>query len=273
MQWWSAEALMEVSQRIAVSGMLANQRALDVVSNNLANASTTGFKRSVAHTTDVGYQAGLTAPVGPGGLDVHLVGIGEGTQLGGINHEFVPGALQATGNPFDVALQGDGFFQITQPDGSTAYTRDGSFDVDADGRLVTSNGLPVQSDQGTDLVIPQDSTSARIDDTGQLIAMDSTGSENPIGSLGIAQFTNNAGLQANGQNLWTATQASGPATTVTQGAQTAPLVVAGALEGSNVDMADEFTRMIQAQRGYQMNAKVVQSWDEIQQMANNIRSS
>src|SRR5436305_13499601 len=104
--------------------MLASQRQLEVVSNNLANANSTGFKRAVAHTTDSGYQAGLTAPVGPGGLDVHLIGIGEGTQLSDINHEFAPGNLQATGNPFDVALQGDGFFQITQPDGSTAYTRD-----------------------------------------------------------------------------------------------------------------------------------------------------
>jgi flagellar basal body rod protein FlgG len=263
---------VEVSQRIAVSGMLANQRALDVVSNNLANANTTGFKRAVAHTTDVGYQAGVTAPV-PGGLDVHLLGIGEGTQLADINHEFMPGTLQATGNPFDVALQGDGFFQVTQPDGSTAYTRDGSFNVDQDGRLVTAGGLPVQSDQGTDLVLPQDALSARLDDTGQLIATDASATEQVVGSLGIAQFTNDAGLQANGQNLWTATVASGPANPVTPGATTAPTVVAGALESSNVDMADEFTRLIQAQRGYQMNAKVVQSWDEIQQMANNLRGA
>ncbi len=264
---------MEVSQRISLSGMLASQRALDVVSNNMANASTTGFKRSVAHTTDVGYQAGLTAPVGPEGLDVHLVGIGEGTQLGDINHEFVPGAIQATGNPFDLALQGDGFFEVSQPDGSTAYTRDGSFNVDASGTLVTNGGLPVQSDQGAPLTIPQGSTSARINDQGQLLATDATGAEQVIGAIGIAQFANNAGLQANGQNLWTATAASGAPTTVQQGAANAPVMVAGALEGSNVDMADEFTRLIQAQRGYQMNAKVVQSWDEIQQMANNLRSS
>src|SRR5919198_4074332 len=100
---------MEVSQRIAVTGMLASQRQLDVVSNNLANVGSTGFKRAVAHTSDVGYQAGLSAPVGPGGLDVRLVGIGEGTQLADISHEFMPGVLQPTGNSLDVALQGDGF--------------------------------------------------------------------------------------------------------------------------------------------------------------------
>jgi flagellar basal body rod protein FlgG len=264
---------MEVSQRIGVSGMLANQRMLDVVSNNLANANTTGFKAAVAHTSDVGYHAGLTAPVGPDGLDVHLVGIGEGTQLSDISAEFGPGALQATGNPFDVALQGDGFFQITQPDGSTAYTRDGSFNLDADGRLVTSGGLPVQSDTGSDLVVPQGSLSAHLDDSGALVATDATGTDQVIGTLGVSQFANNAGLQANGQNLWTATVASGAATPIAQGVASAPVLVAGALEGSNVDMADEFTRMMQAQRGYQMNAKVVQSWDEIQQMANNLRSA
>lgn len=264
---------MEVSMRIAVSGMLANQRALDVVSNNLANANTTGFKAAIAHTTDVGYQAGLTAPVGPGGLDVHLLGVGEGTQLSDITSEFGPGALQATGSPFDVALEGDGFFQVTQPDGSTAYTRDGNFAVDADGRLVTAAGLPVQSDSGSDLVVPLGSVNAHLDDSGQLLATDATGNEQVVGSLGISQFVNNAGLQANGQNLWTANAASGAPTQVPQSAASAPVVVAGALEGSNVDMADEFTRMILAQRGYQMNSKVVQSWDEIQQMANNIKSA
>jgi flagellar basal-body rod protein FlgG len=246
---------------------------VDNTANNLANANTTGFKAAVAHTTDVGYQAGLTAPVGPNGLDVHLLGIGEGTELADITSQFSPGALQATGNPFDVALQGDGFFQITQPDGTTAYTRDGNFTVDADGRLVTAGGLPVQSDTGTDLVVPQGSLSAHLDDTGQLLATDATGTEQVVGALGISQFANNAGLQANGQNLWTATAASGAAIPVAQGAGSAPFVVAGALEGSNVDMADEFTRMILAQRGYQMNSKVVQSWDEINQMANNLRSS
>jgi flagellar basal-body rod protein FlgG len=264
---------MEVSQRIAVTGMLANQRALDVVSNNLANANTTGFKRAVAHTTDVGYQAGLTAPVGPNGLDVHLLGVGEGAQLGDINSEFTPGNVQATGNPFDVALQGDGFFQVSQPDGTTGYTRDGSFTLDSTGRLVTSGGLPVQSATGGMLVVPQGSLSAQLDDTGQLIATDATGTNQVIGAVGITQFANNAGLQANGQNLWTATAASGTPVPIAQGANNAPVMVAGALEGSNVDMADEFTRMIQAQRGYQLNAKVVQSWDEIQQMANNLRGS
>ena len=122
-------------------------------------------------------------------------------------------------------------------------------------------------------MVPQGSTNARLDDNGQLLATDATGNEQVIGSLGISQFANNTGLQANGQNLFTATAASGSATQVPQGAVNAPAIVSGALESSNVDMASEFTRMILAQRGYQMNSKVVQSWDEIQQMANNIKSA
>src|SRR5438874_10440822 len=115
---------MEVSQRIAVTGMLATQRQLEVVSNNLANLNSTGFKRAVAHTTDVGYQAGLNARVGPDGLPVRIVGIGEGTELADVHHDFIPGALQATGNPLDIALQGDGFMSVRQPDGKLGYTRD-----------------------------------------------------------------------------------------------------------------------------------------------------
>src|SRR3982074_5431 len=181
---------MEVSQRISVTGMLANQRQLEVVSNNLANVNSTGFKRAVAHSTDVGYQAGLTAPVGPGGLDVRLLGIGEGTQLADINHEFMPGSLQATGNSLDVALQGDGFFQVNMPDGSTGNTRDGSFGVDANGTLITAGGQPVQPDTGATLVVPQDAIDVRFDATGQLVVTDPTGADQVIGSLGLAQFAN-----------------------------------------------------------------------------------
>jgi flagellar basal-body rod protein FlgG len=264
---------MEVSQRIAVTGMLASQRQLDVVSNNLANVNSTGFKRAVARTTDIGYQAGLTAPVGPGGLDVRLVGIGEGTQVADIAHEFMPGVLQASGNPLDLALQGDGFFSVALPDGSTGYTRDGSFGLDATGQLVTSGGVPVLSDSGSKLLVPANSMDVHFDDSGQLMATDASGTEQAVGRLGVAQFANSAGLQANGGSVWSATAASGAATPVVQGAANSPVIVAGALEGSNVDTADEFTRLIQAQRSYQMNAKVVQSWDEIERMANELRSA
>lgn len=263
---------MEVSQRIAVSGMLASQRQLEVVSNNLANAQSTGFKRAIAHSTDTGYQAGLTAPVGPGGKDVRLVGVGEGTQLADISREFAPGALQATGNPLDLSLQGDGFFNLTLPDGTTGLTRDGTFGLDANGTLVNADGLAVQSATGGPLTVPAGSLGARFDDAGQLLATDATGNEQVVGSVAVSQVPNKSGLQAGGQNVWTTTPASGAATPVAMGAAAAPLMVAGAIEGSNVDMADEFTRLIQAQRSYQMNSKVVQAWDDIERMANGIHA-
>jgi len=264
---------MEVSQRIAVSGMLASQRQLDVVSNNLANVNSTGFKRAIAHTTDVGYQAGLTAPVGVGGANVRIVGVGEGTQMGDINHEFMPGAVQATGNPLDVALQGDGFFAVRTPDGQTGYTREGSFTLDGTGRLVTSGGLAVLSDTGADLTVPAEAIDVRFDDSGQLNATLADGTTLTVGQVGLTLFPNNGGLQAMGQNVWTATPASGAAVQLAPGAANAPVMVAGALEGSNVDVGDEFTRLIQAQRGYQLNAKVVQAWDDVSRMANSLRSA
>jgi flagellar basal-body rod protein FlgG len=204
---------------------------------------------------------------------VRLVGIGQGTQIADIAHSFLPGALQATGQPLDVALQGDGFFSVAQPDGTTGYTRDGSFTLDSGGTLVTQGGLAVQSATGGNLVVPQGSISAQIDDQGNLLATDATGAQQVVGQLAISQFPNNAGLQTNGQNLWTATAAAGQPTLVAPGAQNAPAIVGGALEGSNVDVTDEFTRMIQAQRGYQLNSKVVQAWDDLARMANDLRSA
>jgi flagellar basal-body rod protein FlgG len=203
---------MEVSQRISVSGMLAAQRQLDVVSNNLANVGSASFKRARAQVTDVGYQAGITAPVGPGGADVRIIGVGEGVQVAGISHDFLPGAVQATGNPLDVALQGDGFFQVLLPSGQMGYTRDGALSIDAQGRLVTAGGLPVQSADGGDLVLPADVIGARFNEAGEVVA-ERTDGTGPVlvGRVGLAVFRNNQGLEAAGQNLFLETAASGPA--------------------------------------------------------------
>jgi flagellar basal-body rod protein FlgG len=263
---------MEVSQHISVTGMLAAQRQLDAVSNNLANVNTTGFRRAHAHVMDIGYEAGLTAPVGPNGAPVRIVGVGEGAQVADIAHDFLPGAVQATGNPLDIAIQGGGFFQVGLPDGTFGYTRDGTFDLDSDGRLVTASGSPVQSATGGDLVVPPDATGVQLDDTGQLAAILADGTQQSVGQVAVATFPNNLGLQADGQNIYLPTVASGPANLQAPGALNGPVLVAGALEGSNVDVADEFTRLIQAQRSYQLNAKVVSAWDDVQRMANELRS-
>ncbi|HYY89373.1 MAG TPA: flagellar hook-basal body protein [Chloroflexota bacterium] len=263
---------MEVSQHISVTGMLAAQRQLEAVANNLANVGTPGFKRAHAHVQDIGYQAELTAPVGPGGAPLRIVGIGEGAQIADITHDFLPGTLQATGNALDVALQGEGFFQVALADGTLGYTRDGSLSLDADGRLVTATGLPVQATTGGELRVPAGASNVRLDDTGALLVTADDGTDQVVGELAVATFSNSLGLQADGQNVWLATAASGPATLLPPGAPNAPLMVAGALEGSNVDVADEFTRLIQAQRSYQLNAKVVQAWDDIEHLANELRS-
>lgn len=262
---------MEVSGRIAISGMVSYQRQLEVVSNNIANASTVGFKRSHASTTDTGYQAGLTAPVGPGGADVRIEGVGEGSQIADIRPDFLPGAAQPTGNALDLMLDGDGFFQVTLPNGQVGYTRDGAFQLDGAGRVVTAGGLPVRTAAGGDLVVPADAARIRVGEDGQLFAIQETGAgatEQAVGDFAVARFRNPEGLLANGQNLWTATGASGAAIATQPGAAGGPNVLGGMLEASNVEMADELTRLIQAQRGYQLNMSMVKTWDDIARMNN-----
>lgn len=262
--------MTEVSQRIAVSGMLALQRQLDVIGNNIANLQTTGFKRARANLADIGYQAGLTAPVGPNGADVRLTGVGEGVQLADVRRDFLPGIAQPTGNPLDVALEGEGFMVVELPNGQPGYTRDGAFRLDAQGRLATTNGYPLRSADGGDLVEPADAEAARLDPQGQLIAT-VNGVEQVVGRIGLARFRNADGLLAEGQNVWLATDASGPPTPLEAGVAGAPSLVVGALEASNVDVGDEFTRLIQAQRGYQLNLKVAQAWDDVARMATELR--
>lgn len=264
---------MEVSQRIAVSGMLAHQRQLEVLANNVANVNTTAFKRASVGLSDVGYQASLTAPVGPGGSDVRITGVGEGVQVADIRHIFSPGVIQATGNPLDIALDGDGFLEVGLGDGSVGYTRDGSLRPDADGRLVTLAGLPLHADTGADITVPQAAVAVRVEPDGQVFATLEDASEQGLGRLGLVRFVNNAGLVASGQNIWLATNASGPGMPIGVGDATAPGVMSGAREGSNVEIADELTRMMQAQRGYQLNLRLVQAWDEVARMANELRRS
>ena len=194
---------MEVSQRIAVTGMLASQRQLDVVSNNLANVNSTGFKRAVAHTTDVGYQAGLTAPVGPGGIDVRLVGIGEGTQLADVTHEFMPGCAQAD---WQSARRGAPGRRLLP--GQPARRHDRLHPR----RLVRARCRrpaghqrrpPVQSDTGGRLLVPADRSAFASTIPASWWRPMPPGPSRSIGRLGLSQFPNNSGLQASGQNLWT----------------------------------------------------------------------
>ena len=249
---------------ISKTGMEAQQMQLDVISHNLANVSTTGYKRANAVFEDLMYQnlrqvgANTTAESQlPTGL--HL---GLGVRTVATSRSFSQGTIQQTTNQLDVAIQGNGFFQITMPDGTTQYTRDGSFQVDNQGRLVTSNGLPVANG----VTIPQNAKNITIANDGTVTASipGQTAPQN-IGTIALASFINPAGLEPQGQNLFAESPASGQPQTGTPGANGLGLVSQGFLESSNVNVVQELITMIQTQRAYEMNSKAIQTSDQMLQ--------
>jgi flagellar basal-body rod protein FlgG len=244
--------------------MEAQQMQLDVISHNLANVSTTGYKRANAVFEDLMYQnlrqvgANTTAESQlPTGL--HL---GLGVRTVATSRSFSQGTPQQTTNQLDVAIQGAGFFQITMPDGTTQYTRDGSFQVDNQGRLVTSNGLPVANG----VTIPQNAKNITIANDGTVTASipGQTAPQN-IGTIALASFINPAGLEPQGQNLFAESPASGQPQTGTPGANGLGLLSQGFLESSNVNVVQELITMIQTQRAYEMNSKAIQTSDQMLQ--------
>lgn len=258
------------AMRTAASGMSAQQMNVDNIANNLANVNTSGFKKSKLEFQDVLYQnykkagaasaTGLQAPTG--------LAIGYGTRPSSSTREFTTGDLQQTGNPLDMAIDGDGFFQIQRPDGTTAYTRDGSFKISADGRVVTSDGyflLP-------QLTIPGNTTSIAVGADGTVQAQ-LYGQDEPtqLGQLELARFINPAGLSAIGKNLLVATSASGTPTTNVPTLGGMGSIDQGYLEMSNVSVVDEMVNMIVAQRAYEMNSKAIQTADDMSQIANNLK--
>lgn len=249
---------------ISKTGMEAQQMQLDVISHNLANVSTTGYKRANAVFEDLMYQnlrqvgANTTAESQlPTGL--HL---GLGVRTVATSRSFSQGTIQQTTNQLDVAIQGAGFFQITMPDGTTQYTRDGSFQVDNQGRLVTSNGLPVANG----VTIPQNAKNITIANDGTVTASipGQTAPQN-IGTIALASFINPAGLEPQGQNLFAESPASGQPQTGTPGANGLGVVSQGFLESSNVNVVQELITMIQTQRAYEMNSKAIQTSDQMLQ--------
>ena len=249
---------------ISKTGMEAQQMQLDVISHNLANVSTTGYKRANAVFEDLMYQnlrqvgANTTEQSQlPTGL--HL---GLGVRTVATSRSFAQGTVQQTTNNLDVAIQGSGFFQITMPDGTTQYTRDGSFQVDNQGRLVTSNGLPVANG----VTIPANAKNITIANNGTVTASipGSTAPQN-IGTIALASFINPAGLEPQGQNLFAESPASGQPSTGTPGANGLGMLSQGFLESSNVNVVQELITMIQTQRAYEMNSKAIQTSDQMLQ--------
>jgi len=254
---------------ISKTGMEAQQTQLDVISNNLANVSTNGFKRANAVFEDLMYQN--LRQVGsnsteqsqlPTGLQVGL-----GVRTVATARSFAQGSMQQSGNSLDVAVKGNGFFQVTMPDGTIGYTRDGSFQLDSQGRLVTSAGLPIANG----ITIPATAQSVSISADGIVTAtIPGNTAPQPMGTIALANFVNPAGLEPKGGNLYAETAASGQPATGTPGANGLGTVMQGFVETSNVNIVQELVNMIQTQRAYEMNSKAVQTSDQMLQKLSQI---
>jgi flagellar basal-body rod protein FlgG len=251
------------SLNIAATGMLAQQLNVEVISNNIANMNTTGFKRQRAEFQDLLYQS--EERVGTNSSDTGTI-VPSGVQMGlGVKTAAVyrigqQGNLVSTDNTYDVAIQGKGFFKITLPSGDTAYTRAGSFQLSPQGQIVTTEGYTV----APGITIPANTISVTIDASGEVLAkVDGQVAPQNVGQLELATFPNEAGLEAKGDNLLLETPASGTATTSTAGSPGVGTILQGFLETSNVNVVQEITNLITAQRAYEMNSKVIQASDEM----------
>jgi flagellar basal-body rod protein FlgG len=259
------------AMNIAATGMQAQQTNVEVIANNIANQNTTGFKRQRAEFQDLLYQTerrGGATSSDTGTIVPEGVQIGIGVKTAAVNRITTQGNLLQTSNPLDLAIQGRGFFQILQPDGTTAYTRDGSFALSPTGEVVTADGFVVQPG----ITIPQNTLSIAVNSSGQVQAL-VAGQTIPqtVGQLQLANFPNEAGLEALGNNLLLETPASGQPTTGNPGSTGFGSLNQGLLETSNVDIVSEITSLITAQRAYEMNSKVIQTTDQMMQSLNQIQ--
>lgn len=249
---------------ISKTGLDAQQTNMDVTANNLANVSTNGFKRARAVFEDLLYQT-LRQPGAQSSQQTQLpsgLQLGTGVRPVATERIFTQGNLQQTSNPLDVAINGQGFFQVLMPDGTTSYTRDGSFHVDSQGQLVTSSGFQVQPA----ITIPANSLSVTIARDGVVsVTRAGTAAPTQVGSLQLASFVNPAGLQSMGENLYVETAASGTAGTNAPGSNGLGLLNQGYVETSNVNVVEELVNMIQIQRAYEINSKAIQTSDQMLQ--------
>ncbi|MBW3550383.1 MAG: flagellar basal-body rod protein FlgG [Proteobacteria bacterium] len=247
---------------IAKTGLDAQQTRMAVISNNLANTNTVGFKRDRASFEDLLYQT-VRQPGGASSEQTQLpsgLSTGTGVRVAATAKQFQQGNLAQTGNALDVAINGRGFFEVLLPDGSPAYTRDGSFQINSQGELVTNSGYPVQPG----LQLPEGAQSVTIGSDGTVSVQVAGQAEAvQVGALTLADFVNPAGLQAKGENLYVETGASGPAQQGAPGSNGAGLLVQGALEGSNVNTVEELVSMIETQRAYETNAKAITTIDQM----------
>jgi len=259
------------SLAIAATGMLAQQLNVEVISNNIANSTTTGFKRQRTEFQDLLYQnlrrIGATSSdagtIVPSGIQV-----GAGVRPSAVYRINEQGNITVTDNQLDLAINGRGYFQITLPSGDTAYTRAGSFQLSADGEIVTSDGYLLQPGMN----VPEDAVEISVSDGGQVQAkVDGQIAPVDVGQITLATFANDAGLEAIGDNLLLETPASGAAVIGDPGDPGFGKVLQGTLETSNVNVVQEMTTLIQAQRAYEMNSRIIRATDEMMQTATQLR--
>ena len=252
------------------SGMQAQQLNLDAIANNLANVNTTGFKKTRVDFQDVLYQTFRTpgAAVAQGATVPTGIQVGHGTRPVATQRIFSQGEFQQTENPLDLVIEGDGFFQVLRPDGTSGYTRSGAFKKDGTGRVVTSDGFLLQPA----ITIPADATSVTVGTDGTVsVTVGGQNSAQQVGAIQVARFVNPAGLLSIGRNLFTSTPASGDAQVGNPGVNGLGTLAQGFLELSNVKVVEEMVAMITGQRAYEANAKAIQTADEMLSIANGMR--
>lgn len=253
----------------AATGMIAQQVNIDVISNNIANVNTTGYKKVRAEFQDLLSQTlktpGAILPQGtnqPVGIQVGL-----GVKTAATNRVFTEGSIKSTGDKLDVLIDGEGFLQVQMDDGSMAYTRDGALKVDGNGQLTTSDGYVIQPQ----ITIPQTASEISITKDGKVSVKNAGETQfQEVGTLQLAKFANPSGLLAQGKNLFTETAASGTAIQGTAGQEGFGSVEQGFLEGSNVQVVEELINLIQAERAFEANSKIIKSSDEILRRVNNM---
>ncbi len=255
----------------AASGMKAQQMNIDTIANNLANVNTTGYKKSHVEFQDLLYekvmpggQVDATGRAQPGKVEV-----GHGVKMAATNKSFTQGTVVSTNNPLDVMIEGDGFFQVRMPDGNIRYTRDGSFKMDADRNVVTSQGYLLEPA----ITVPEDATEISVS-RGGIVAIRSAGDDatvQEIGQIELARFPNSAGLDARGGNIFSESPGSGTPILATPGLEGMGETAAGYLEMSNVETVDELVKMISAQRAYELNSKTITMADEMLQTINHLK--
>ncbi|WP_028137462.1 flagellar basal-body rod protein FlgG [Bradyrhizobium japonicum] len=249
----------------AATGMAAQELNVQVISNNIANLRTTGFKKQTAafqdliyeHVRRVGAQASDQGTILPVGVD-----IGGGVKTVGTPRSMTQGTLSQTGNDLDLAVSGEGFFKILMPDGTYQYTRDGTFQMDNQGRVVTAQGNPVQPT----ITIPNNASGISVSEQGQVsVTLPGSSTSSIVGQIGVTRFINKAGLQPVGSNQFTETPSSGPPQDGTANSEGYGKITQGSLEQANVDVVSEMSDLIAAQRAYEMNAKVISAADQMMQ--------